>query len=209
MITPNVNTNKKGLTIAILIGLILSGFLIFFIYAEFFNHSTPFDIVDKENDKIIAMFDKQIEYQIDSHTKSNMHSGYIESSRQNTIDYLTTISSIESYARYGISSTQSRNYLELKITFIDGSIADKVYTGVTCSGYFEPHLLLKVQMKNGKTVKVLTNGSEKRGSPNDIVNDLNTLIDKAISYDIGRNHDDYFKPQKTQEDFQKEWEEKK
>ncbi len=192
MVTSNINTNKKGLTISILIGLILSVFLIFFIYAEFFNHITAFDIVDKENDKIITMFDKQIQIQINEHSKRNISLGYIQGSRQHTIDYLATISSIESYARYGITSSQSRNNLELKITFTDGKIVDKIYTGVNCSASFEPHLLLKVLMKSGKTAKVYTNGSEKGDSTNDIINDLNTIINSAISYNISKNHDDYF-----------------
>jgi hypothetical protein len=212
MVTSNSNIvkpkNKIPIAIPMFFGFGLVAILIFLFYSEFFNSKTEFDIPNKENSKIVEMFDKQIQYQIEQHTQSHMNPGYIEGSRQQTINFLSTISSIESYARYGVTSTQSRNYLEMKITFNNGTVAEKVYTGLSCSGYFEPCLLMKVFLKNGKTAKIYTNGSEKRGSPDNIINDLNTLINRAISYDISRNHDAYFPKEKNQKDFDNEWENK-
>lgn len=170
---------------------------------------SEFDFPNQANDKIINMFNTQIEQQINDHTQSDMHPGYIPESRRNTINYLKSIKSIESYARYGVTSKQARNYLELNITFNNGSVAEKVYTGYLCSGYLSPCLLMKVEMKDGNAVQVFTNGQEKKGSPDWIVNDLTLLIEKAISYDITRNRNDYFAPSKTQQDFDKEWEDQK
>lgn len=196
---------------ALSLGIVLiMGFVFYFIfYDHFFSKKSEFDIPDKENDKIVNMFNIEVEKQIDAHTQTMMHSGYTLESRQNTLDYLKTIKSIESYARYGVRSTRPRNLLELIITFNDGSIAEKVYTGHSCSGFMEPCLLLKVEMKDGKATRVFTNGQEKKGSPAWIVNDLNILINQAISNDISQNPDHYFPPQKTQQDFQKEWKNKK
>jgi hypothetical protein len=202
------STSKSKLFLMFFIGLLVAAVFSFLIFSEFFNSKSEFDIVDQENDKIIGMFEQQIQYQIDQHTHGTMNPGYITGSRQQTINYLATITSIESYARYGVTSTQSRNYKELKITFNNGTISDKIYSGLTCSGYFTPCLLLKVMLKNGKTTKVYTNGSEKLGSPDAIINDLNTLIDRAISFDISRNHDSYFPKEKTQQDFDAEWKNK-
>jgi hypothetical protein len=133
----------------------------------------------------------------------------LTTAQANVRAYLKTISTIESYARYGVTSTKPRNKIELKITFINGEVADEVYTGVSCSGYLKTVFIMKVFLKEGKTIKALTNGVEKNGSPDWILNDLNTLIEGAISYDIQKNRNAYFLPEKNKNDFNKEWEDKK
>ncbi|MBB4806083.1 competence protein ComGC [Chryseobacterium defluvii] len=195
--------------ISALIVIVFIAVLAYAFMGDLFTPRSEFDVPNKQNDKIISMFNSQIEREIEDHTQSVMHPGYIPESRQNTIDYLKSIRSIESYSRHGVKSTQPRNYIELKISFNNGTIAEKVYTSHPCSGYMEPCLLMKVEMKDGKAVRIFTNGQEKKGSPDWITPDLNILIDRAISYDIGRNHDRYFAPKKTQRDFDKEWEDQK
>lgn len=192
-------------------GIVLSlgfGFYLAF-YNNFFPAKSEFDIPDKENSKIVNMLNTAIENQIDDHTQTHMNSGYIPESRQNTVNYLKTIKTIESYARYGVKSKQQRNLLELKITFKNGKTTEKIYTGHSCSGFLEPCLLFKVEMNDGKATRVFTNGQEKKGSPDWIKNDLNILIDQAISHDIAENPEKYFPPKKTQQDFENEWENKK
>ncbi|MCE3076462.1 hypothetical protein [Chryseobacterium gwangjuense] len=189
--------------------IIFAAGIFYIFFGDLFTRPSKFDVPDQQNDKIINMFNKQIEQEIENHTQSTMHPGYIPEARQNTIDYLKSIQSIESYARDGVKSAQPRNYLELNIIFNDGTVAKKVYTGYTCSAYLGPCLLMKVEMKDGKAVKVFTNGQEKKGSPDWIIPDLNILINKAIAYDIQRNNDSYFEPRKNQKDFDKEWENQK
>lgn len=200
---------KINNTLKILIGIFALGIFSYWIFSDLILTKSEFDIPDKENSKIINMFNKQIDQEIENHTQSTMHPGYISEARQNTIDYLKSIQSIESYARYGVKSTQARNLLQLQIIFNDGKTVDKIYTGHSCSGFMEPCLLLKVEMKDGKAIKVFTNGQEKKGSPDWIIPDLNVLVNKAIAYDILQNHNKYFAPQKTQKDFEKEWENEK
>lgn len=191
----------------ILLGVVFFGILFYFLFFEVkWQQSSKFNIPDQQNDKIVKMMNIQIEKEIEDHTQSEMHPGYRPESRQTTIDFLKTIKSIESYARYGVESKRARNNLELKIIFNDGTVAEKVYTGHSCSGFLDPCLLMKVEMKNGKAIKAFTNGQEKKGSPDWIINDLNVLIEKAISYDIDRNYEGYFPPKKTENDFEKEWE---
>lgn len=189
--------------------IILSAIIVYAFLGDLFIPRSEFDVANKQNDKIINMLNTQIENEIENHTQSPMHPGYIPVSRQNAINYLKTIRTIESYSRYGVKSTKPRNYLELKIAFNDGTTAEEVYTGHPCSGYMGPCLLMKVEMKDGKAVKVFTNGQEKNGSPEWIIPDLSILIEKAIFYDIRRNHDKYFPPYKTQKNFDKEWEDQK
>ncbi|OCA76565.1 hypothetical protein BBH99_12355 [Chryseobacterium contaminans] len=172
-----------------------------------FSAHSELDIPDKPNEKLFGMFNKEIEKEIENHTQSVMYPGYIAESRQNTINYLKTIKTIESSTRYGVKSTQPRNNLELRIVFKDGNVAEKIYTGHSCSGYTSPCLLMKVEMKDGKATHIFTNGVERKGSPEWIIPDLNIMINKAISYDINRNPNQYFPPQKTQQDFDKEWNE--
>ena len=201
---------KSRKTLLVIIGFctLLISIGVFFFYSDFFSEKTALDISDKENSKIVPMFNEQIEYQIDEHTRGDMNPGYSICSRQATVAYLQTIACLESTSRFGVASVKSRNYLELKITFTNGKITEKVYTGTSCSGYYGPCLLMKVYINKGKAYRVFTNGTERKGSPNNIVNDMNVLIESAISYDIDRNHSLYFKPEKTQKDFDKEWENK-
>ena len=200
--------NTRILILAVFSGLLFVSVFFFAFYGDFFTSKSEYDNVDIENTKIIEMFNTEIINEIDDHTKSDFNPGYVESSKQQTINFLSTIKSIESYARYGVTSKRPRNNIELKITFNNRKIVNEVYTGTSSSGYMEPNLLLKVFMENGKATKVLTNGIEKNGSPDWIVNDLKTLIHSSISYDIDKNHNAYFAPNKTQKDFDKEWKNK-
>lgn len=191
----------------ILLGIPLLGILFYFlVFENKWQQKSKFDFPDQQNDKIVNMLNIQIDKEIEDHTQSAMYPGYSPKSRQTTINFLKTIKFIESYARYGVESKRARNNLELKIIFNDGTVAEKVYTGHSCSGFLNPCLLMKVEMQDGKALRVFTNGQEKKGSPDWIINDLNVLIEKAISYDIDRNYEGYFPPKKTQNDFEKEWE---
>ncbi|WP_100076995.1 hypothetical protein [Chryseobacterium camelliae] len=197
---------KKGILIFSLLIAAAATVLICYLLVQEVSHkkSRP-DIPDLENNRIVRMFNVQIDRQIQNHTQSVMYPGYIPESRQNTILYLQAIQSIESYTRYGIGSTHPRNYLELRITFHDHTVADHVYTGHSCSGYMGGCLLMKAEMKNGQATRIFTNGQEKKGSPEWIIPSLDLMIEKAISYDIGRHPDRYFPPRKTQKDFDREW----
>ncbi|MFL9833573.1 hypothetical protein [Chryseobacterium terrae] len=192
----------------ILISIFPLGILFYFIVFEIKWQNSVLDIPNQQNDKIINMMNIAIDKEIDNHTKSSFSPGLIPESRQSTIDFLKQIKSIESYTRYGVESSRARNNLELKIVFNNGKEVSEVYTGQTCSSYI-PCLLIKAELKDGKAVKVFTNGLEKKGSPDWISNDLNLLIDKSISYDIQQNPTHYFPPSKTQSDFEKEWENQK
>lgn len=179
--------------------------ILYILGIDFSWKKSEYDTPDKENDKIVEMFNAQVESEIDNHTKSSMKPGYTEKSRQNTINYLSTIKSIESYARYGVTSMRVHNKLELKIIFNNGKSVEDVYTGLSISGIMKPALLMRVEMREGKAVQILTNGQEKTGSPDWIIPDLRMMINSAISYDINQNYDHYFPPKKTEKDFQKEW----
>lgn len=191
----------------LLIVIILSSLILGFLFNDIiFPRRSAYDKADKPNDKMIPMFNAAIEREIDDHTQSDAHPGYIPGSRQRSIDYLKTIKYIEGYARYGVESTRPHNYLELKIGFADGKIAEEVYTGQSVSPLVGIAVLMKVEIDNGKVVKVYTNGQEKKGSPEWVIPDINTMINKAIAYDIDQHHDKYFPPQKTSKDFEQEWE---
>lgn len=204
-------TNKKSTRTGIIAGLIFAAIVLGIaavpLYRSFFGTHSVHDEITKENKKIVPMLDEQIERVLNDYTQSTMHPGYSAESRDNAIKFLSTVKSIQSYARYGVESTQPHNHLRLKITFTNGKTVDDVYTGQTVSGFMGPALLLKAYLKDGKTENVYTNGMEKNGSPDWIVNDLYLLIDRAIGYDLSVNEHHYFPPKKTQKDFEKEWDE--
>ena len=202
-------TQKQIILRFIVLGVSIPLISIYFFYTFFYTKKSPFDVVDKENPKIVAMFNKQIAVAIKDNTQSDFYPGLIKESKQNFINFLNTISQIQSHTQYGVASSKSRNKLEVDITFKDGTTAKNLYTSNTCYSAYGPCLLLKILMKNGEAVQVFTNGAEKNGSPDWIVNDLNTLLEAANSYDRGRNRTNYFPPDKNKTDFEKEWEEKK
>lgn len=199
---------KKGKPIVLLAIVLTGGILFYFVYSSLGYTKSKYDNTAIENPKIITMFDEQVKIAIDRHTHSVMYPGYTEASRLNTINFISKISILESFARYGVESTRPHNALRLKVTFSDGTIADDLYTGQTVSGYMGPALIMKIFMKDGKTTKVLTNGVEMKGSPDWINNDLYTMINSAISFDISRNPQLYFPPKKTAKDFEQEWKDK-
>ncbi len=187
---------------------ILIGAGVFFItlFWIFKSDKSKFDVINKENPKMVDMSNIQVERALKDHTHSVMYPGYIEESGLNAKKYLSTIKSIEKYSRYGVMSTQSRNNVYLKIVFNSGKIVDDVYTGETVNGILGASLLIRVHLKDGKVFKVETNGIEKKGAPDWVINDLYNLFDDAIGYDIKTKPTNYFPPEKTSKDFEKEWE---
>ena len=201
------NRPKKANTVIILVVTALAVVAGFFLFSEFFSAKSAFDIPDKDNPKIVSMFDKQLQVNIEDHEQNSFHPGYLPTAKQYVADYLKTLTEIESYSRYGVTSSRARNAIELRLTFADGTVAEKVYTGRTSSHVLPPPLLMKVTLKEGRTIKVLTNGMEKSGSPDWIIPDINYLIQAAIGYDKQRNKNAYYPAQKTKQDFEKEWQE--
>jgi hypothetical protein len=200
-----MNKNKTRIFSPLTIVILVVVSLLILFSDIIFSSRSEFDVVDKPNDKMVAMVNTEIDKEIDNHTQSASHPGYIPESRQNVVRYLKTLRSIEGYARYGVRSTKPHNYIELKLTFTDGSSKKEVYTGYSVSGFMGPSILMKVDMENGRAVKVYTNGQEKKGSPEWVIPEINMLINTAIAYDINQHHNNYFAPEKTQKDFEKEW----
>lgn len=196
---------KKAIIVTAVIIIAATVGILYFLGVDFSGKKSEYDTPDRENNKIVAMFNKQIKNEIDNHTKSVMHPGYREDSRQNAINYLASIKSIESYARYGVTSTRVHNKLELKIIFTNGKLVEDVYTGMSISGIMKPALLMRVEMRDGEAVRIFTNGQEKTVSPDWIIPDLRLMINAAISYDIKQNYEHYFPPEKSEQDFKKEW----
>jgi hypothetical protein len=170
------------------------------------NHS-EWDNIEKENPKMVEMFNSELDRIIQDHTKSSFNPGYNEISHLSTQAYFKTLKSIESYARHGVMSTKARNSLYLKLNFNDGKEVKEVYTGHSVSCYMGPSLLMKVYFENGRIQRVFTNGVEKEGSPEWVKNDMYTLLKAALNQDIHENWDQYFPPKKTKSDFDKEWDE--
>lgn len=177
----------------------------YILYSIMFPSTSEFDIPNKENPKMVAMFDKQLQVNIDDHERNTFHPGYLPTAKDHVAAYLKTLSKIESYSRHGVTSSQARNAILLRLTFTNGTIAEKVYTGHTSSHLMPPPLLMSVDITEGKTIKVLTNGMEKSGSPDWVIPEINTLISSAINYDKRQNNNAYFPAAKTKQDFEKEW----
>jgi len=182
--------------------LVLAGTFCFF-YLKDFSIKNELDTPNKSNDQAVEIFNNEVEFQIEGLRRS-LAKPMIAEGEKNLYDYMKTIKTIETYARYGVNSTENRNQLRVKVTFNDGKILDQ-HTDLSCSGNFEPCLLIKVEIKDGRAVKVFTNGQEKKRSPKDTRNNISAFVSKVFTADLVANNDKYYPPKKTEKDFEKEW----
>lgn len=173
----------------------------------FMPNKSEWDVIDKENPKLVAMANEQFDRLIENHTKSSFYPGYNEHSHINAQKFFNSLRSAETYARHGVMSTKSRNNIYLKLEFNNGEQVKKVYTSKTATGIIGPTLMLKYYFENGKIKQVFTNGVELDGSPDWVKNDLYDYLYSTLGYDIQLNWNDYFEPSKTKSDYKKEWEE--
>ncbi len=194
-----------------LVTVALTSFLFYkFFYTSFGVHKSPQDIVDKENPKLVELFNIQLGKEIDRY-KSGWYAGCIPDAYKRVDSLFKTIKQIESYTRYGLKSTQRFNKVEVNITYNNGKIDTKLYTDISVQTQygFEAPLLLKLIFENGKLSQAFSNGVERNSSPQNCINDLNKLITVAIHKDYDNNRVLYFPAAKTKADFDKEWEVKK
>jgi hypothetical protein len=165
-----------------------------------------FDIVDKQNDKIGMLFEQAI-----AKEKARIENGFYRGLMPNcTIrieEYLQSIKIIESYASKGTESNDKFNKLEVRITFNDGKVADKLYTGVRVVQAYDlgTQLLVKMELNNGKVLKTYSNGAELNTAPENIAPDIESIKGAVLNYDRRINKSAYYYPAKTQEDIKKEW----
>jgi hypothetical protein len=178
-----------------------------FIFIVSCTQKGPYDVVDKENNKIGILFEKAIAEEKERIANGREYPGIKPDCIKRMNTYLNSIKHIESYASKGTASNDKFNQVEIKITFNDGTIANKIYTGkrVVQAYGMGAQFLVKMELADGKVVKSYTNGAEKNNSPDYIRGDIALIKEKVLRYDWKINRNDYFYPAKTQEDVEKEW----
>ena len=166
--------------------------------------TNEYDVVNKENNKIAILFNNKLTAHIGS-VSGGMYSGYTKMATQSTVQFFEGIKTIETYARYGSASNDKYNKVEMKLTFYDGKVLDKVYTGMPVIPMYGSTLLLKLDLKEGKATTAYTNGTELKTSPSNFENYMQDVIDNCISVDSRANPNKYYPAQKTQEDIKNDW----
>jgi len=177
-------------------------FSYFFILRD--EEKGPYDIVDQQNDKVGILFDNVVA-QERNYIKEGGYDGIMPTSVTRMDEYMKTIKYIESYASKGTESDNKFNDIEVRITFNNGKIADKLYTGYPVLAYVGPQFLVKLELADGKTIKAFTNGVEKGKSPKDFNNDFITIQKAVLGYDREINKQFYYYPEKTTTDIKNEW----
>jgi hypothetical protein len=168
-----------------------------------------------ESDKMLAQMDAMQESMKAKMAEKMKGVGfnaiYNQQAPKNGDTYFKTIKEVETYARYGTESGDKFNHVEIRITFANGIVADKIYTGnrVLQSFGMGAQFLTKFIFEKGRVVRSYTNGAELQGGPDYVINDIRTVIEKVTHYDWEANHNKYFLPEKTQSDYKKEWDEVK
>lgn len=201
---------------------------------------SEWDKKDKENPKLVFMFNQEIESEIGKFTyvmsksdefdslskiatsdaqrevyenlsksfdKDGFRAPYIREAKANATAYFHSIASIESYARYGVTSSQPRNMLELNIIYQAGKEAKKVYTGMSVNGMVGANVLFKILLKDGKVTQAYSNGVELKNPPDWVKNDIRNVIHAAMSHGVQNNQSGYYPSEKTASDIEKEWDE--
>ncbi len=165
-----------------------------------------FDIVNKENPKLISIFNNQLQPEI-ARYKSGWYPGAIATAYIRIEDFFKSVRQIETYTTYGFGSSLNHNGIEIKITYNDGRVVENIYTGIHWNGriLMGPHVLLKMEFENGELLRVYTNGVEMSGSPDDMKNPMQGLVESLIHHDMKENRDLYFYPDKTAADIGTEW----
>ncbi len=195
--------NKNIIPIFIGLSIIVGGY---FVYNNESIKKNEFDTVNKENIKLILIFNNELYREIEQY-KTGWYPGAIPTAYVRIEDFFTSVQQIETHTRYGFGSSKNHNGIEIKITYTNGNVVDTIYTGKNWNGktILGPSMLVKMQFENGKLSKVYTNGVERNVSPEDTKNPLHDLVKNLISYDAQQNHDLYFLPTKTQSQIDTEW----
>ena len=202
--TTNPKKSQSLLVLIFVIAAVATGYYIFQKGLFGQTKTNEYDIVNKENNKIALLFNNQLNSHIGS-VSGGMYSGYTKMATQSIVQFFGSIKTIETYARYGSASNDKFNKVELKLTFYNGRVLDKVYTGMPVIRAYGATLLLKLDMQNGKAKTAYTNGVEFTSSPSNFENYMQDVIDNCISVDSRANPNKYYPAQKTQEDIKNDW----
>ncbi len=168
--------------------------------------NVPVDTLAKQNDKIGVLFEQAVSRE-KMRIGNGFYAGLMPSSALQIDRYLRWIKTIESYASHGTASTDKFNKLQVKITFNNGTVVDKLYTGIRVVQSYDmsAQLLVKMELLNGKVVKTYTNGVEINSSPTSIEPDIEYIKEAVLNYDRTISWSAYYYPAKTQENIKEEW----
>lgn len=174
---------------------------------EFTIKRNEFDIVDKENEKLISLFNTAYNGERKMNSGDEFSPGCKKTAPIRIDSFFNTIKEIETYTKYGVASSRLRNGVLIKIVYADGKIEDGIWCNTSWSGKYlvGSPLLLKIYLENGKAKKILSNGVEKETSPDATYNPLHNIIENLIKFDMGRYHDDYFLDVNNKTNIKKEW----
>lgn len=178
----------------------------YFMYDHETIKKNKFDTVDKENAKLILIFNTEMQQEIKRY-ETGWYPGAIPTAYSRIEDFLKSVQQIETHTKYGFDSSKSHNGIDIKVTYKNGSIVDNIYTSTHWNGSFliGAPMLINMQFENGIVSKVYTNGVERHSSPEDAKILLHALVENLINYDMQQNHDLYFLPAKTQSQIDATW----
>lgn len=192
-------------------------YFLFFVICCFFSYflytkqnsikRNEFDIVNKENEKMIPLFSSAYNDEKKMYRGDQWSPGCKKTAPVRIDSFFSTIKEIETYSMYGLASSRLRNRILVKLIYVDGKTKIDIPTSNSWSGKYlgEYPLLLKFYLENGQIKKALSNGVEMNSSPDGTQNPLHNLIETLIKFDMDEHHSDYFLDTKTNSDLKKEW----
>jgi hypothetical protein len=201
-----IQEKKRTKHFLLIIGLIFGVFLYFNLKDADWGTKTAIDKVEIENQKLIPLFNAALAKEIAMY-ESGWYSGCLRSSYIQVENLFTTIKEISTYSRYGLNSKQSHNRVLVRVEYNNGRKVQDLYTDVSWNGTnsLGDPILLKYVFENGKLVKAFSNGIEREGSPTLTKGPIDDIINAIIHQDYKDHASFYFPPEKSKNDFKKEW----
>lgn len=173
---------------------------IFGLYSR--NH---YDVTNQPNLKMITIVNKQIDSL--ALTYESKKETYIPEAGNNFRNYMKSLKSIQTYSRHGSNSLLGYNGIDADFTHIDGTVEKGEY--ITSGAKFKqtkPKLQMYIEIKNGKAIKVLTNGLEKNNTPLHASKAVDDILKSITRKNFTDRRELYYYPVPAPPDPKTEWE---
>jgi hypothetical protein len=162
---------------------------------------------DIPNPKLVELLNTSLNQQVNAMITFTMP-GLLPQAADNTRVWLHQINEVVARCRYGPGNHGKRNLLEYDITLRSGEVLRDVFTGRRCLYPERPPLVMRVRFESGQVREVLTDGRERKTSPDAAMGEINQFAESVAHADFDRHPALYFRAAKTPEDIAREWETK-
>lgn len=162
-----------------------------------------YDVTDQPNPKMVTLVNQQIESSVLEYQSNDV---FIPEAANNFRKYLKSLKSIQTYSQHGSNSLWGYNRIKADLTHIDGTVEKN--THVSSGGKFRqthPKLQMLIELKDGKAIKVFTNGLEKNSTPLYAQGSIEDIFKAIRINNFSERRELYYYPPPPKPDPKTEW----